>query len=159
MKTIEELRMHHNQIAEQALVLLMKKENGMMRCDLDDYLAGVLERLIGKDEYWKQEKNCVGVVHDVVKSMLKDVLLQETRNVISITKKGKIVNGLTYPVFAKTKNWFAVDFVITKVSVYTDNATIALLIPSAFFAVVILEATGILQRLKELLCKLLQGFW
>lgn len=158
MKTIEGLRKYQNEIAEQALEFLMKKRDGVRSCDLDSYLADVMERLVGKDEYWKQEKNCTGVVDEVVKSMLKDGLLQQTPTVVLITNKGKIVSGLTYPVFAKTKNWVAVDYVITKVSVYTDKATLVLLIPAVVFGIVILEATGVLQQLKEFLCKSLLGF-
>ena len=158
MKTIEELRKHHNALAEQTLEFLMKKEDGVRSCDLDSYLADVMEKLVGKDEYWKQEKNCTGVVDEVVKSMLKDGLLQQTPTVVSITNKGKIVSGLTYPVFAKTKNWVAVDYIITKSAVYTDNATLVLLIPAVVFGIVILEATGVLQQLKEFLCKSLLGF-
>ena len=158
MKTIEELRQYHNRMAEQILEFLKTKENGVRRSDLDDYLADVMEQLVGEEEYWKQEKNCIGVANDVVKSMLKDELLKDTPNFISITRKGKLVYGLNYPIFAKTKNVVGVDFIISKVSLYTDNATLALLIPASVFAVVILEATGLLQQLKGFLCKLLQGF-
>ena len=78
MKTIEELRQYHNRMAEQILEFLKTKENGVRRSDLDDYLADVMEQLVGEEEYWKQEKNCIGVANDVVKSMLKDELLKDT---------------------------------------------------------------------------------
>lgn len=156
MKSLENYKTMHA-LAESSLAYLKEKDVPVKRYILDDYLSEVIIGMIGKDEYDKQELKCIGVAHESVKSLKRDGLVEETGSVVSITRKGKLVLGLTYPVYATIRNWTAVDYVLTKSSRYTTSAVLVLLIPALFFAVVILEATGLLQQLKEFLCKLLQG--
>ena len=144
-------------LAECALEYLAKTDSPVKRYLLDDHLSDVIKLMIGEDQYNAQELKCIGVAHDAVKSMLKDALVEETGSLISITRKGKLVLGLTYPAYAVMKNWTAIDYIITKSSRFTTSAVVLLLLPIILAAIVVLKLSGQAQSVSELLCKLLQG--
>ena len=103
MKTIAELKKHHNTLAEQTLMYLIRNKGEARRSDLDDYLSEVMKELIGEDEYRKQELNCIGVAHETVKSLLKDKLVEEDKAMIGITRKGRFVDSMIYSVYSRMK--------------------------------------------------------
>lgn len=156
MKSFENYKTMHA-LAESSLAYLKEKDVPVKRYILDDYLSEVIIGMIGKDEYDKQELKCIGVAHDSVKALKRDGLVEEKGSVISITRKGKLVLGLTYPAYAVMKNWTAIDYIITKSSRFTTSAMVLLLLPIILAAIVVLKLSGQAQSVSELLCKLLQG--
>ncbi len=115
MKTIEELRMHHNVIAEQALMCLIKRGK-IWRSSLDDFLSDVMKQLIGESDYKRQELDCIGVIDETVKSLLKDGLVEEEKAMIAITRKGRFVDSMIYAVYARMKGFALLGVAIDALS-------------------------------------------
>ena len=122
MKTIEELRKHHNVLAEQALMYLIRKGK-IRRSSLDDFLSDVMKQLIGESEYRTQELDCIGVEDETVKSLLKDGLVEEEEAMVSITRKGRFVDSMIYAVYARMKGFALFSMAIDALSKFFKSIT------------------------------------